>query len=60
MSGVTWSRLYRALNVQAVDPAYFRLRAHIRHQLSDSTLTREVDGQILDPRWLNWLRIEAH
>jgi hypothetical protein len=27
---------------------------------SDSPLTRHVDGQILDPRSLNWLRIEAH
>ena len=27
---------------------------------SDSTLARHFDGQILDPRSLNWLRIEAH
>jgi hypothetical protein len=27
---------------------------------SDTPLTRHVDGQILDPRSLNWLRIEAH
>jgi hypothetical protein len=35
-------------------------RAHVRHQLSDSTLTRHFDGQILDPGSLNWLRIEVH
>src|SRR5262245_39499527 len=27
---------------------------------SNSTLTRDIDGQILDPRLLNWLRIEGH
>src|SRR6516164_11495646 len=31
-----------------------------RTSLSDSTLTRHFDGQILDPGSLNWLRIEAH
>ena len=27
---------------------------------SDSPLARDVDGQVLDPRLLNWLRIELH
>src|SRR5215472_5481087 len=31
-----------------------------RHRPSDSPLTRHVDGQILDPGSLNWLRIESH
>jgi hypothetical protein len=30
------------------------------HNVSDSTLTRHFDGQILDTRSLNWLRIETH
>src|SRR5262245_36194438 len=27
---------------------------------SDPPLSRNVDGQVLDPRLLNWLRIELH
>ena len=27
---------------------------------SDPPLSRDVDGQVLDPRLLNWLRIELH
>src|SRR5262245_30878241 len=30
------------------------------HAPSDSPLTRDVDGQVLDSRLLNWLRIEFH
>ena len=29
-------------------------------QGSNSPLTRDVDGEVLDPRLLNWLRIELH
>src|SRR5260221_4094562 len=33
---------------------------HACGEPSDSPLTRDVDGQVLDPRLLNWLWIELH
>jgi hypothetical protein len=38
----------------------YALTAQEAHRLSDSTLTRHFNGQILDPGSLNWLGIEAY
>src|SRR6516165_8916635 len=51
-------RFWDKADIQRTHNVHFR--THIRHQLSDSTLTRHFDGQILDARSLNWLRIKTH